>query len=437
LPLPGVLATILTITQYKALLQILYFFVLRLYVGLIHLWALLGNHKARLWVRGRLGWRARLPSFMPSDKVVWFHCASLGEFEQGRPVMEAMKAADPALCIALTFFSPSGYEVRKSYGVADWVGYLPADVGGNAAYFIEAIRPQLAIFVKYDLWLGYLRAAKAVGVPIVLIASNFRKPPALLQSLTRHTYNHLQHVYVQATVNQQSLRQLLPKLSVTVAGDPRFDRVAAIAHSGSPILEIEQWLGRIPCLVAGSTWPADEALLALQLPWLLQHQWKMILVPHEVDENHLRGAEDRFADHTIRWSDLLRGPADANGKSVLIVDTIGLLSRLYRYARMSYVGGGLGKGIHNTLEAAVWGVPVLFGANYSRFREAVGLIEAGAAFSDTHLLNWQPLLEAAHAQSPEYSQSCNAAARFVQENTGATARILASIREEGLWPLPR
>lgn len=398
-----------------------------LYRALIQVAALLGVSKARLWVQGRQ--IQRLPSYAAQERVVWMHCASLGEFEQGRPVLEALRREDPTVQVVLTFFSPSGYEVRKHYAGADWVGYLPADLGDNARRFVEAIRPRLAIFVKYDLWLGYLQAIRAHGGTSVLIASHFHQKRGALRVWQRNVLGQLDAIFTLGDEHALALQRLLPNHKIQTAGDPRFDRVAALATQAQEVPEIAAWLEGAPCLVAGSSWPPDARLL--QKVWKgTSPKWRLLLVPHEVSPKSVAAQTRYFPEAHL----LSQGPPPATAR-VVVVDSMGLLGRLYRYATVAYVGGGFGRGIHNTLEAAVWGRPVLFGPKHQRFREALGLIAAGAAASvqaPADMLRW---LAAAETDSDVYRNACGAAEQFARSHTGATEIILDRLKTLGWWPL--
>lgn len=341
--------------------------------------ASLFNKKAKLFKDGRKGWEKRLrETLKENDRVVWFHCASLGEFEQGRPVIEAFRVKYPEIKILLTFFSPSGYEIRKNYQGADHIFYLPLDTYWNSKKFLDIVNPIATIFVKYEFWYFYLNGLKKRGIPTYVISAIFRSDQAFFKwygGWYRKFLTNFQHLFVQ---NEKS-KELLASIgvnNVTVAGDTRFDRVISNAKAAKVIPLIEQFIGDSKVLVAGSTWPKDEEIIIEHLK-TNPHNLKLIIAPHEIHEQEIEKLRNCFGLKTLRYTKPEEcNPSDAQ---VLIIDTIGILSSIYRYGNISYIGGGFGVGIHNTLEAAVFGIPVIFGPNYLRFQEAVELIESGTA----------------------------------------------------------
>lgn len=337
------------------------------------------NKKAKLFRDGRKGWEKRLrESIKENDRVVWFHCASLGEFEQGRPVIEAFRVKYPDIKILLTFFSPSGYEIRKNYQGADYIFYLPLDTYWNSKKFIDIVNPVATIFVKYEFWYFYLNGLKKRGVPTYVISAIFRPEQAFFKwygGWYRKFLANFKHLFVQ----NESSKELLASIgvtNVTVAGDTRFDRVIANAQAAKVVPLIEQFVGDSKVMVAGSTWPKDEEIIVEHFK-ANPHNLKLIIAPHEIHEQEIEKLRSSFGLKTLRYTK----PDECNPSEaqVLIIDTIGILSSIYRYGHISYIGGGFGVGIHNTLEAAVFGIPVLFGPNYQRFQEAVDLIETGTA----------------------------------------------------------
>lgn len=387
--------------------------------------------KAARFVAGRKGLVAQIENTFKEETrpVIWLHCASLGEFEQGRPVLEALREKHPDHAFLLTFFSPSGYEVRKNYAGADYVFYLPHDTPENARRFVAAVKPVLALMVKYDLWLYYLQALQVSGIPVVLFAARFTSKQGYFKwygGVQREMLRLLSHIFVQ----DEDSRKLLFQngfSNVSVAGDTRFDRVAEAAEKAVEIPEIQRFSGGAPLLIAGSTWPQDEGLLAAV--WgEISGKWKLVIVPHEVDENHLQKIESLFVGKITRWT------KGAHPESpVLLVDTVGMLLQLYQSAAIAYVGGGFGKaGIHNVLEPAAMGAPVLHGPIFHQFLEAQGLIDAGGAgvIHDTDSLkkalrNWME-------NEFERTAAGEKAAWFVQENTGATKTIVSFLEKEFL-----
>lgn len=355
---------------------------------------------------------------------VWFHAASLGEFEQGRPVMEQLKKNKPETKILLTFFSPSGYEVRKNYAGADIVSYLPLDTPRAAKKFVKMVNISKAIFIKYEFWPNYLMALKAANIPFYSISAIFRPSQLFFKGYGiwyRNLLKSFSHIFVQ---DRNSL-ELLSKYgfsNASVVGDTRFDRVADLAKQGNELPVIQEFVQDKPVIVAGSTWPKDEELLVRYLK--LHPDVKLILVPHEIHEARLSGIEKLLENNYVCYTQADKADKIAiQSAGCLIVDTIGLLSSVYRYANVAYIGGGFGVGIHNTLEAAVWNVPVVFGPNYQKFREARELIVAGGAFS---IYNYE-MLEKELNNLLINNESGNIAGEYVKNNTGATDKIIEEI----------
>lgn len=388
--------------------------------------------KARKWVLGRRNIFKRLKaSIADQGPVIWMHCASLGEFEQGRPLLEAMREKYPQYRVLLTFFSPSGYEIRKNYGGADWVFYLPADGPGNARRFLEIVKPELVIFVKYEFWYYYLKKIRYRNIPLLLVSALFWEKMSFFRwygALPRKMLARFDQLFVQDDHSRQLLSQLGLQTITQVAGDTRFDRVAAIAGSAPRNSIVDRFAKGRKLIVAGSSWPPDEKLLTQ----CTTGDWALVLAPHEIASDHLNAIRSIFPD-SIFYSELLAQPdSEIPDSNCLVIDNIGLLSQLYRHARISYVGGGFGKGIHNTLEAAVFGSPVLFGPKYEKFREAKELIAVGAAFEIASAGDIKNLMEKWDDNEESYRQSAQAAASYVATRTGATQIILNYIQEKRL-----
>ena len=386
--------------------------------------ASLWHPKAKLWVNGRQNWEKELRKKVGKiESSVWFHFASLGEFEQGRPVLEALKKAEPETNIIISFFSPSGYEIHKNYPLALAVCYLPLDTTNNATTFIEIIKPKYAVFTKYEYWFYFFRTLHQKHIPLYLISGIFRKNQAFFKfygGFYRQMLSFITYFFVQ---NEES-KTLLNSLGITqvsVNGDTRFDRVAENAKNKKELKEIEAFCGSSKVLVAGSTWPADEELLNTIIE--SYPNWKFISAPHEIAEANLQRLEEQLLGKTIRYSNLevhkLTLP------QVLIIDNIGLLSSLYAYGTIAYIGGGFGKGIHNTLEAAAFGLPVIFGPNYQKFQEAKDLIELKAGFSISNQAELNDCFKLLQADT-ENSAGAKAKA-YVDSHTGATVQILEKI----------
>ncbi len=387
--------------------------------------ASLFNEKARLFVAGRRDWRLKLREGNTADEStpsVWFHCASLGEFEQGRPVIERFREVYPNHRLVLTFFSPSGYEVRKSYTGVDVVCYLPVDSPKSARDFISIINPDAVFFVKYEYWYFYLHELKSRGIPTYVISAIFREGHVFFKwygGLQREMLKCVTRFFVQ---DEHSMKLLagIGITNVTLAGDTRYDRVVANASFSDDTNVFEKWIIGSVVLVAGSTWPKDEILLC-DLAQYKSGDLKIIIVPHEISQTGIQKTLSLFGDQAVAYSKWNQNHIKA---SCVVVDSVGLLSRIYKYADIAYVGGGFGVGIHNILEAAVFGPPVLFGPNYHRFREAVELIKAGGAFAvhDSQTLQ-QKVSELLSGQSiRERIKTINT--EHVKQNAGATQRIM-------------
>ncbi|MCS6929273.1 MAG: 3-deoxy-D-manno-octulosonic acid transferase [Saprospiraceae bacterium] len=392
------------------------------------LWtAQLFSSKARLWAKGRKNWRNRLTSTpLGRQPVLWMHVASLGEFEQGRPILEGFRKQYPSSWVVLSFFSPSGYEVRKNYSEADVVCYLPADTRQNARDFVDRVRPDVVIFVKYDLWANYLFELRQRGILTLLIAALFRPTQPFFRpwgKLWRQMLGCFSHIFTQDVASAELVRCIGLK-AVTAAGDTRIDRVLQLAQDH--IL-----LERPPLradVIAGSTWPADEDLLlpVIHAPELAHLHW--ILAPHEPSARAIR----RLTKLLQRSWALYSQWDGQQIVEVLIIDSVGLLGRLYRYARFAYVGGGFGRGIHNTLEPAAYGLPVLFGPKYKHFEEARQFVQRGGAFpvrSSAELLQAIQRLE----QPDEYERASIAVRQFLYENRGASVQILQFLTKNLLF----
>jgi len=403
---------------------ILYDFGIRLYHFSIIIYQFF-NKKAKLWIEGRKNIFSRISDEVNRDsKCVWFHFASLGEFEQGRPVLEHLRKQYPQEKIIVTFFSPSGYEMRKNYASADHVFYLPLDKKANAQKFITLINPKVAIFTKYEYWYHYFYELQRRQIPIILISAIFRKNQPFFKwygSLNRKILGFVDHFFVQDE-NSRRLLESIHITKVTVSGDTRFDRVAENAVSPARFPEIETFCGGSQIFIAGSTWPDDEKLIIDLIK--SEGNWKFIIAPHEIKEENINRIIRMLSPGiTERYSDLQVNPLKETTAQVLIIDNIGMLSSLYQYCQIAYIGGGFGVGIHNTLEAAAFGLPVIFGPNYQKFREARELIATGAAFSIKHtseLLNIFDVLKDEAARE----KASKAAKRYVKEETGATEKII-------------
>lgn len=427
------------------------------------------NGKAKLWLEGRKGLFERIGAEMNTvdrtagqknktgadgnGPVIWMHCSSLGEFEQGRPVLEGLRKESPGCRIVLSFFSPSGYETKKDYKGADHIFYLPLDSPKNARQFVNLVKPDLVLWVKYDYWYYFLAELKKKNIPALLISGIFRPDQPFFHwygRLHRYMLECFTHLFVQTEASKTLLEKLRLTEQVSVSGDTRFDRVIEIADSAAPLPVIEAFCGDRPVIVAGSTWEEDEEELdhyANTHPEL-----RFVIAPHEIGEDRLREVEGLFR-HAVRYSAWEKnvngtGPEGAAARAtraggaspagwpepnVLIIDNIGMLSRLYRYATITYVGGGFGDdGVHNVLEAAVYGKPVVFGPVIEKYIEAVELTESGGGLVIDSALEAEKVFNRL-LQNPQECQETGEASRsYVHSKKGATGRIIRYIQEKRL-----
>ncbi len=397
-----------------------------LFYGFIIRLASLFSVKARLWVKGRKNFFSQFSFTNPEkSKIIWFHASSLGEFEQGRPVIEAYRSLNPQHKIVLTFFSPSGYEIRKNYANADYICYLPLDTPRNACRFIDRIQPSAVFFIKYDFWYHYINTISKRKIPLYLISAVFRENQIFFKPWGRWYASLLRkfdHIFVQ-NENSALLLKTLHLNNVTVTGDTRFDRVHAIAMQQTENELIKKFAGNHFVIVGGSTWPADEALL-FQFLQTTQHPVRLMIAPHEIDENHIAAIEKLAGNNCRRYT---QGNIDDDTR-VLIIDTMGMLASLYRYGKIAYIGGGFGKGIHNILEAATYGLPVVFGPNYHKFNEATGLISLGGAFSIKTQHELISILNKMIEQPAFLKHTSDLCSQFVKNNLGATQRIFSVLK---------
>lgn len=386
--------------------------------------ASLFNTKAKAWVNGR-----RMQKVTPVEKSIWFHFASLGEFEQGRPVLEAVKNQYPDYPVVITFFSPSGYEIKKNTPLADAVYYLPMDTQANALKFIKAIKPAAAIFTKYEYWYHYFNQLHQQSIPLYVISAIFRPEQIFFKwygALHRTMLTKVTHLFVQDD-NSIILLKSIGITCATVSGDTRFDRVYDHTLQPKTLPVIKDFKDDAKVFIAGSTWPADEELLVN----LINHypEWKFIIAPHEVEEEKITKLTAMLpAERTVRYSSVATLNSSLKHYQVLVIDNIGMLSALYQYGDIAYIGGGFGAGIHNTLEAAAYGLPVIFGPKYAKFKEARELVAAKAGFS---IEDEEQLLAIAEQLIDDKIYRKNAgsiAANFVAKGKGATEVIMKNIK---------
>lgn len=360
-------------------MALLYNIAIYFYQQIIRLVSLFDT-KAQFWVKGRKQWKTQLKEGVATDgPVFWFHAASLGEFEQGRPLMEKIKKEQTDVFILLTFFSPSGYEVQKDYKGADYICYLPADTKSNAKAFVDIVNPMQVFFIKYEFWFNYMRELQAKKIPLHLISGIFHNKQIFFKSYGTWFKKQLKaftYFFVQDPASVEKLK-VLGFENAFVAGDTRFDRVIEIAEHAALIPVLSEFTKVKPCLVIGSSWPEDELFLSEYIN--LHPEYNYVIAPHEIKEDHLQSITSQIKLNIQRWTTMDQGLS--LDTQVILVDTIGMLSKMYRYADLTYVGGAFKTGLHNVLEAAVYGKPVIFGPNYSKFQEATALISEKAAFS--------------------------------------------------------
>ncbi len=391
------------------------------------------NPKAKLWLQGRKKQFARLRQALEGNQapVVWFHTSSLGEFEQGRPVIEHIKANHPEFKILITFFSPSGYEVRKDYDQADYIFYLPLDTKRNAQRFLKIVRPQAAFFVKYEFWYHFLNETQKAKIPMVLFSAIFREQQFFFKSygsFFRKVIRNYTHIFVQNQISVDLLTNIKVN-NVSIAGDTRFDRVKAIADKLEKFPIIEHFINQQLTFVIGSSWWRD---LAIIVPFLNDFgtPLKTIIAPHEINDNEIERLQGVLEKKSIRYSeskklDLTNSEhlKQLQESEVLILDNVGMLAWLYQYADFAYIGGGFGEGLHNTLEPAVFDTPVLFGREYDKFQEAIDLVARGGAFSVKDREGLEAVMNDLYFNEDKRAQAAKVCIDYVLENLGSADKI--------------
>ena len=391
------------------------------------------NPKAKAWLAGRQKWQASLRTAIKSHRsTCWMHCASLGEFEQGRPLLEAVRKAYPDLQIVLSFFSPSGYTIRKNYEVVDHVCYLPLDTLSNAQQFLDIVQPNLVIFVKYDFWLRHLQAAQHRAIPCLLISGAFRPDQFFFKwygSRFQHILKNFDHLFLQSDTAIPLLEQHGFQ-NYSVNGDTRIDRVLSIAQKPRAFPLVQNFVAQQPCLILGSSWLPEEQLVAHFLKQHPDWNWKIIIAPHNISPSHLQQIEGMLPCPVIRYT-----KADTTTLSkfqVLLIDNIGMLAHCYAYATIAFIGGGFGAGLHNTLEAAAHALPMLFGPRYQQFEEANYFIQQKAAICiqkpddlATALQQW--------SDSQSYAVAAQTAHNYLQLRQGATKKIIDYIEAKAFF----
>ena len=389
------------------------------------------NVKAAKMVAGQKQTLDRLHDVVRSDKkYMWIHAASLGEFEQGRPMIEKLRREHPEWGVVLTFFSPSGYDVRCNYAGADVVCYLPFDKPGLVKSFLDAARPAVAVFVKYEFWGNYLQELKRRNIPTYLISAIFRPSQPFFKwwgDMFRNMLRCYTHIFVQDESSKRLLDSIGVGENVTVAGDTRFDRVSDIQRSVVDMPDVERFVRKAKLtFIAGSSWGADEAIY---MPWLRKHpEVKVIVAPHEFDDKRINNLRASLGGKSVSLSGVGEcSDAECESAQLLVVDCFGKLSSLYRYADVAYVGGGFGEGIHNVNEAAVYGMPVLFGPKHQKFKEAKDLIACGGAYTFTDSKEFAVIMDKLLGDNQMRNKAGEAAGKYIKENIGATDKVMARI----------
>ncbi|MEI7981635.1 MAG: glycosyltransferase N-terminal domain-containing protein [Bacteroidota bacterium] len=401
--------------------------------------AALFNHKARLWVAGRNMLFPKVERALKNldrnkTPLIWFHASSLGEFEQGRPVLEAFREENPQFKILLTFFSPSGYEIRKNYDKADFIFYLPLDTPANANRWIDLINPRLVIFIKYDFWYNLLAALRRKEIPVFFISALFRPGQHFFKGYGRWFRRQLDSVswfFVQNELSAQLLGSI-GKRNVTMTGDTRFDRVYSIAMHKQRFPLIEKFCAGEKIFIGGSTWKEDEDLM-LPLTHTSGLKMKFIIAPHDVSRQRIESLTGRLKRPFIRYSEL--NEENLSGREILVIDAVGLLSQLYQYADVSFIGGGFGISIHNIQEPITFGVPVFFGPRYRKFREATDLVRLGGAFCVQTTEELEKKVTEIISDPEKHARISSICLNYVEENRGATQIIMNYLRNAG--PLSR
>ena len=422
----------------------MYNLIIYLYLCGVAIVSLFNEKVRKMWRGEREAIRILKEKVDPNAKYVWFHAASLGEFEQGRPLMEQLRREHPEYKILLTFFSPSGYEVRKNYEGADIICYLPLDTITNARRFLRTIRPVMAFFIKYEFWYNYLHILKHRGVPVYSVSSIFRPGQVFFRWYGRQ-YSHVLKCFTHFFVQNDISKELLATIGisdVTVVGDTRFDRVLQIKAAAKQLPIVEAFCQKLTAnsqkpkvFIAGSSWQPDEEIF---IPWLNEHKdWKLVIAPHVISEDHLQQIEKLLEGRkVVRYtqvkdadlSPLTSHPSPLQDAEVLIINCFGLLSSIYHYADVTYVGGGFGVGIHNTLEAAVWDVPVFFGPNNQRFQEAQGLKACGAGLEIANADDFRRYMQGFEEHPEVIKELGEKAGAYVASLAGATDKVLSFVK---------
>ncbi len=388
------------------------------------------SSKLKLFVVGRTHVFEHLKqNISNTDNVVWVHVASLGEFEQGLPILEKIKQEYPNYKLLVTFFSPSGYEVKKNTSAADVVTYLPLDTKKNATAFIKYANPKLVLFVKYEIWPNYLKVLANQKIPTVLISALFKENHIYFKwygGFMKNALNTFEHFFIQ----DEKSKQLLSKINfqnATVSGDTRFDRVSEILKRDNTLDFMTQFLGKSKCLVAGSTWPEDEKILVSYINNNQKDKLKYVIAPHNIKEDHIKNLKNTISDKTLLYSEI--NNKDLSKYDVLIIDTIGILTKVYSYAYISYVGGAFATGLHNTLEPAVFGIPVIIGSRYNGFKEAEDLVKLKGIISVNNEIEFSGVLNRLLSDTEFHKVTGQINSNYITKSTGASIQIMDYLRK--------
>lgn len=424
-------------------MRALYTFSIRMYSLAIRLAAPFYG-KAKDWVKGRKNWKTGLRAAInaqsaskdaPKTEWIWFHCASLGEFEQGRNLIEWFKAEYPAKKILLTFYSPSGYNVRKSYAHADYVCYMPLDTPAQAKAFLDIVQPSMVFFIKYEIWVNFLLEMKARKLPVFLVSAYVKKNSKFfgsgLKSLYKQAFQAFSWIFTQDQDSLGIIRKNTQLTQLSVSGDTRFDRVVNLPDQFEEVKGIQEFVGETFCIVVGSSWEPDKELLFRSMNELKGIPIKWIIAPHEIHPKDIDEMIRQYPERMVKYSniDYLEPEHD-----ILWIDNVGMLNRLYHYADLAYIGGGFGSGIHNTQEPAAYGVPIAFGPKYHKFKEAVDLVALGCAYSVDSHPGFVRFFKRFHDDPEELAQTRKRIIAYIQEQSGATATITTHLKEKGFLP---
>ena len=416
-------------------MNLLYSIAIRSYSGAIAIASLFGNRKAQLWWKGRKKQWENLKSINKDDEWIWVHVSSLGEFEQGLPVTERLKQNFPKYKILLTFFSPSGYEPRKNFQLADKVAYMPSDTMSNAKKLVNNFNIKAAFFVKYDFWFNYMKVLKKNNIPLYYISALLHKDHYFFKPYSfwfRKQLKNVTHYFVQNDETAQLLKSIDIN-DVTITGDTRFDRVFEIARQSQSFPEIENFINGRQCIIAGSSWQPDEKLL-IPFSKEMPDNYCLIIAPHDISDSHIKQITSQLDDYVL-YSQLTTDNGQQtfseNKKcKVLVVDAIGILKKIYKYARFAYVGGGFMSSIHNTQEALVFGCPVVIGPKYHKFVEAVDLVEEGGMFSVSNKKEFDDIFEQLMNDEDFYDKASGICQDYIQLSIGATDKIVKHLESK-------